>query len=291
MNKKINTIGVFAPSSWVEADNILASQKLLADYGIETYIHPQTFMKHNQSAGTSADKLKAFHELYDNPDISHIWAAGGGNRCLHWIDNIDYASLKEEKPVIGFSDVTALLNTLYAHKGFKGFHAQTFGRFRRFPQQGELLSLLRGEKITYTFDEAEIVKSGTAEGALVGGNLALFQYLPQTLPGHFWKDSILFIEDWNEELSRIDRMMLNLKRTDVLKEVKGIIFGEFSRMPEECGTPFEFTLKDLILEHTDGLDIPIIMNAPIGHGANLYPLPLGHTARLNAVDKGIVEIL
>lgn len=291
MTNEIKKIGVFAPSSWVEEERMQNTQEFLKQRGIDTYIHPQTFMRHNQSAGTSADKVKAFHDLYNNPDISHIWAAGGGNRCLHWIDDIDYGALKAEKPLIGFSDVTALLNALYAHKGFKGIHGQTFGRFSRFPQQEELLDLLRGGNITHNFTDAEIVKKGEAQGKLVGGNLALFQYLPQTLPGHFWKDGILFIEDWNEELSRIDRMMLNLKRTDVFKEVKGIIFGEFSRIPEECGTPFEFTLKDLILEHTDGLDIPIIMNAAIGHGEQLNPLPVGRMAKLSAQDKGIVEIL
>ena len=99
MTKTIGKIGVFAPSSWVEKENMERTQALLKEHGIETYIHPQTYLRHNQSAGTSADKLKAFHELYSDPEITHIWAAGGGNRCLHWIDDIDYASLKEEKPV------------------------------------------------------------------------------------------------------------------------------------------------------------------------------------------------
>ena len=282
MTKTIGKIGVFAPSSWVEKENMERTQALLKEHGIETYIHPQTYLRHNQSAGTSADKLKAFHELYSDPEITHIWAAGGGNRCLHWIDDIDYASLKEEKPVIGFSDVTALINALYAHKGFKGYHAQTFGRFSRFPHQDEMLSLLRGEKITYHFEEADVLKDGEAEGHLIGGNLALFQYLPQSLPGHYWKDGILFIEDWNEELSRIDRMMLNLKRTGVFKDVKGIIFGEFSRIPEECGTPFGFSLEDLILDHTEGLDIPILINAPIGHGKSLHPFIIGYKIKLSS---------
>lgn len=282
MNKEIKTIGVFAPSSHVEQESMEKTQMLLQDMGIQTYIHPQTYLRYNQSAGTSAEKLKAFHELYANPDISHIWAASGGNRCLHWIDDIDYDALTEEKPIIGFSDVTALLNALYAHKGFKGIHGQTFGRFKRFPQQEELLSLIRGEKFSYHLEEAQVLKDGEAEGHLIGGNLALFQYLPQSLPGNFWKDGILLIEDWNEELSRIDRMMLNLKRGGVFKDVKGIIFGEFSRIPEECGTPFGFTLEDLILDHTQGLDIPIIMNAHVGHGENLYPLPLGHKIKLSS---------
>lgn len=274
-------IGVFAPSSWVEKDSMLASQEVLRNMGIEVEIHPQTYLKYKQSAGTSAEKLKAFHELCADDSITHIWAASGGNRCLHWIDDIDYDALTTEKTIIGFSDVTALLNTLYAHKGFHGIHGQTFGRFKRFPQQDELLALIRGEKFSYHLEEAQILKEGSAEGHLIGGNLALFQYLPQTLPGEFWKDGILFIEDWNEELSRIDRMMLNLKRCGVYKQVKGIIFGEFSRIPEECGTPFEFTLEELIMDHTDGLDIPILTNAFIGHGENLYPLPLGKRVRMD----------
>ena len=148
-------------------------------------IHPQTYMRHNQSAGTSADKLNAFYELWENPQIDIIWAAGGGNRCLHWIDDIDYTRLKSEKPVIGFSDVTALINAIYAHKGYKTFHGPTFNKLYKNPQKDHLLKILSDENQSYECSQAKILNEGTASGHLIGGNLSIFQYIPQTLASAF----------------------------------------------------------------------------------------------------------
>ncbi len=279
----LKKIGIFSPSSWVEEEDINASVSFLQSHGVGTHIHPQTFARDNQSAGTHEAKLQAFYDLWYNPEISYIWAAGGGNRCLHWIDSIDYKRLDEAgapKPVIGFSDVTALLCGLYAHKGYSGIHGPTFNRLHKNPQREHLLGLLRGESTHYDFPDATAINHGQAKGHLIGGNLSVFQYLPQTLPGSFWDGAILFLEDCNEELSRLDRMLLHLRRLGVLPSVAAILLGDFGDLPES-GKPFGFTLNDIIQQHTQGLNIPILMDAPFGHGHNLFSFPIGAQAHID----------
>lgn len=275
--KKNDTIGIFAPSSWVEQNDIERSVRYVEEQGYKVHVHRQTYLREHQSAGTHAQKLAAFYDLWDNPDITCIWAAGGGNRALHWIDLIDYERLqKHPKLLVGFSDVTALINAVYAHTGIETIHGTTFNRLYKCPQKSEHLALLSGARIIYPDDNLQILREGKTSGALVGGNLSLFQYLPSTLPRNYCKDNILFLEDCNEELSRIDRMLLHLRRSGVLESAAGIIFGQFGDCPE-TGKPFGFSFEDIVSEHIENLNIPVIMNAAFGHGNDLYPLPIGAT--------------
>ena len=101
------------------------------------------------------------------------------------------------------------------------------------------------------------------------------------------KNSILFFEDVNEQLSRVDRYLCSFKRAGIFKNAAAIIFGQFSGNLEG-GRPFGFTLEDIIREHTDGLNIPVLMNAPFGHGNDLPAFPIGAHVRL---DHNVLTIL
>ncbi len=283
--KQGDTIGVFAPSSWVEREDIEKSATTLEKRGYKVFIHPQTYERENQSAGNHLQKALAFQGLWQRKDISAIWAAGGGNRCLHLTDTINFERLKSTpKPLIGFSDVTALLNAVYAHTNIPSIHGPVFKNIHKYNDLNDLLNLLEGKTISYTVTKENILHEGTARGNLIGGNLSLFQYLPQTLPKNFWEKGILFLEDCNEELSRIDRMILHLKRLGIFSSVNAIIFGEFTSI-QECGKPFGYTLKSIITEHTDGLNIPIFYNMPFGHGKNFAPMPIGIQAEIDTNKK------
>lgn len=274
-------IGVMAPSSYVEREDIEKSKALLEERGYRVFIHPQTYERRNQSAGDELQKSLALQGLWQRDDIKAVWAAGGGNRALHLLERINFKRMKDKpKPLIGFSDVTALLNGLYAHTGLPSVHGPVFSRLHKHKQVDQLLALLEGKETHMPLDEAGVVHPGKAQGVLIGGNLSLFQYLPKTLPGEFWKDAILFLEDCNEELSHIDRMLLQLKRLGVFDEVAGIIFGHFTDL-KDSGRPFGFSFDDLMVKHTAELRVPIIMNAPFGHGESLYALPVGQEILLD----------
>lgn len=280
-----DTIGVMAPSSYVEKKDIEKSKALLEKKGYKVFIHPQTYERENQSAGTHLQKTLALQGLWQRADIAAIWAAGGGNRAMHLLDSINFEAMnRKPKILIGFSDVTALLNAVTAHTNIPTVHGPVFKNLSGYKQLDHLLDLLAEKKISYPWNKIKVLSPGKAEGPLIGGNLSIFQYLPRTLPGEFWKDSLLFFEDCGEELSRVDRMLLHLRRSGILKDVRGIIMGQFTDS-KDTGRPFGFTLEDIIREHTESLGVPVVMNAPFGHGKELYAFPVGVKATLDTQKK------
>lgn len=271
-------IGVFAPSSYVEVKDIDVAKKFMEAQGFTVSVHPQTFERQKQSAGTHQQKIDALHDLYRDENVDVIWAAGGGNRALHILDDLDFDLIRANpKPMIGFSDVTALLNGTTVKTGVVNIHGPVFKHMNTAQTLKQLQSTMPLEKVS-------ILRQGSAEGPLFGGNLSLFQYLPETLGRDFTNGAILFLEDCNEELSRIDRMLLHLKRLGAFDKAAGLVFGQFTDL-QDSARPFGYTLEDIIREHTNGLNIPIIMNAPFGHGDDNYPFCIGQKTVLNADNK------
>lgn len=276
-----DTIGVMAPSSYIDRADIEAGQRALETLGYTVLIHPQTHTRLHQSAGTNAEKRDAFHDLLRSNDVKAIMLAAGGNRSLHWANDIDADLLRDNpKPVIGFSDATALLNIIHARTGLVTYHGPSLRWLAKYASNkadtAQCLDILGGGK-TITLDGASIARAGHATGSLVGGNASLFQYLLNdvNLDG-----AILFLEDWNIETSRLDLLFCALRRAGVFEKINGLILGTFDNL-QDTGRPFGFTLDDIIKEHTAGTSFPIIMNAPFGHGERLTTLPIGARATLH----------
>ena len=125
-----DTIGVMSPSSYITAEDLEASVKIIEARGYNVHVHPQTLTKHNQSAGTDTEKTDAFHDLIRDPNINAIFFSCGGNRALHWVDNIDFDLVRDNpKIIIGFSDCTAPLNIINAKTGLVTFHGPTLRWF------------------------------------------------------------------------------------------------------------------------------------------------------------------
>ena len=286
--KKGDTIGVMAPSSYVEKGKVEKAKSFLENKGFGVFIHPQTEARHNQSAGTNSQKIEAFHDLIKNPDIIAIFAAGGGNRALHILDMVDYNLVKANpKIIMGFSDVTALLNAVNAKTGLTTFHGPVVTWIPELADMFDFnLGLLSGEIPEYPMEHSRILREGHAKGHLVGGNLSVFHLMPNTEFAPVTKGGILFLEDLREEINKIDRMLLQLRRTGVMAEIKGIICGNFRDLGDN-GRPYGFTLDDLLLEHTQGYDIPIVMDAPFGHCKQLYAMPIGGLAELSASNNKV----
>lgn len=281
--KQGGCIGVFAPSSWVERKDIERSVKTMEGLGYKVFVHPQTYEREHQSAGSHLQKAMAFQGLWQRDDIHVIWAAGGGNRCLHLLDIINFEKLRgKPKALIGFSDVTALLNSVTEKTGITTYHGPVFKNLhkyrglQKYRELDQLFDLLRGDQSKYPLKKENILHPGKAEGRLWGGNLSLFQYLT----GDHIKDGIIFLEDCNEELSRIDRMLCHLRRCGVFQNARALVFGEFTQL-QDSTKPFGYTIEDIIKEHTESLNIPILYNMPFGHGKNLYTFPIGQIAMID----------
>jgi muramoyltetrapeptide carboxypeptidase len=276
-----DTIGVMAPSSYVDAADLDAGKAVLETMGYKVVIHPQSHARLNQSAGTNAEKRDAFHDLLRSNDINAIMFAAGGNRALHWANDVDSDIVKAHaKPVIGFSDATAPLNILSARTGLVTYHGPSLRWLAKNAankaDKTQCLDILGGGK-TIPLDDATVARAGKATGRLAGGNASLFQYLLNDVN---LANAILFLEDWNIETSRLDLLFCTLRRAGVFDKINSLILGTFDNL-QDTGRPFGFTLEDIIQEHTAGTDFPIIMNAPFGHGERLITLPIGASATLD----------
>lgn len=281
--KQGDTIGVMAPSSRVETADLEAGVKALTDRGYNVFIHPQSFEQLHQSAGKTDQKVKALHDLAREPSIKAIVFAGGGNRALHVLDHLDYALIqKYPKIYMGFSDCTALLNAITAKSGIVTYHGPVVKRLPSNLQIDENFALLEGRTKEITMHGAQILKrgAGSAKGILFGGNLSLVRALREDdLPKS--KGGILFLEDVSEEYSKIDRDFAALRRSGLLEKAGALVLGQFTDL-RDSGTPFGFSFEDIVLEHTDGLDIPVLINAPFGHEKSLnLALPVGATVLLD----------
>lgn len=288
-DKDKDVIGVFAPSSYIEQEDIEMSQGFLEQLGYKVFIHPQTYNRHNQFAGTIDERIHALNDLWHTPEIGAIWCAGGGNGATWLIDHLYYERLRENpKPIIGFSDITALSSALYAHAGLNSIHGHVFKHIHDVNDRdlNATLDLLCGKNVEIPLDNAQIVKPGSAEGHLIGGNLSVFQYLMHTLPRRIWQGSILCLEDFAEELSHLDRTLLFFKRAGIFEQINGLILGEFINL-KDTGRPYGIDFKDIILGHLEDINIPVIFNAPFGHGENNFPLPIGSRISLNTKNKTI----
>ena len=281
---KGNIIGIMAPSSRVDKDILSQAERLIEKRGFQVYIHPQTYLKNHQSAGTPEQKAAAFHDLIAEKDISAIFCARGGNGAGMMLEHLDFKLIaKNPKIIMGYSDVTALLNAIYKKTGIVGFHGPMGHGLIKQPKKqiDQCFAMLSGEFAALDMPKVTILKRGKASGTLLGGNLSVLCSLLGTPYAPNFNGAILFIEDVGEEMSRIDRNLRHLRNAGIFKQLTGLIVGSFTDIQDKGKTPYGFSLKECILNATDGIDIPVLLNAPLGHGKDLYTLPVGAIARLN----------
>jgi len=279
-----DTIGVFAPSGFVEEKYIAAGKEAFESRGYKVFIHPQVGLRQNQFAGSRSEKLSAFHDLILRADIKAIVCAIGGNGALHLLDGVDYAAVATHpKTLMGFSDVTALLNAVNAKTGLITFHGPNFGSFLRIaPSFADLaFAVLEGRAQSVPLPGLRTLRPGAAQGRLMGGNLSMVQALAGTpfLPD--MAGCILFIEDTNDHFSRYDRMLCHLRLSGVLGHLAGIVIGEFSNSQDNPARPFGQTVEEMVLTHTADSGIPVFAGAPFGHGENLPVFPIGLEVELD----------
>lgn len=279
-----DTIGVMSTSCWLEEQDLLSAQTFIENKGYKVYLHPQSTARHHQSAGTAKEKITALHDLFANPEIKMIVGARGGNRAMSMMPGLDFDLIRRHpKILMGYSDLTILLNGIFAQTGLVTYHGPLF---REWPKRGDDLiymqDMLGGNKKEIALEGAQVIRAGrSASGTILGGNLSVLQGLLGTRYAPDFKNSILLLEDVGDHLSRYDRMLGHLRNAGIFDQIGALVVGGFTEVQDDSDRPFGFTLEDIIAEHTAGTDFPIIMNAPFGHGARLITLPIGQTATLD----------
>ncbi|MFU8792493.1 MAG: GNAT family N-acetyltransferase [Acholeplasmataceae bacterium] len=287
------TIGVFAPSSPAQADDLNAGVEKLKSLGFSVVVAPHCLDSHfDYLAGYDKDRIDDIHALYQDPKVDMLMAMKGGYGTPRIADHLDYALIKKHpKPLIGFSDVTLLLNLIYYHTEQVSYHGPmvvgdfTYD-FNEKSYQSFLDVTLKNEHITYDFSNETSVKTitkGITEGILVGGNLTLLCVLIQMVDRSYFKDKILLIEEVNESIYRIDRMLNMLRVAGVFNQIKGLIVGTLSLKNK----PDNNKAYQLFKETCGHLDIPFIYHLPFGHEKNRLTCPIGSHMILDATNKTI----
>jgi muramoyltetrapeptide carboxypeptidase len=279
--QKGDTVAIVSTARKNLDNNLKPAIDLLHSWGLEVVIGKTIGLEHHQLAGTDAQRAADFQEQMDNPNIKAIWCVKGGYGTVRVIDLLDFTNFKNNpKWIVGFSDITVLHNHLNT-MGFKTIHGVmpvTVARATPAAIDG-LHTALFGAPLKYTVAPHAKNKAGTATGELVGGNLSILYSLMGSPSAIDCKDKILFIEDLDEYLYHIDRMMMNLKRNGCLESVKGIIVGSMTQMKDN-DIPWGKDAIEIVEDVIQKYSIPVIYNFPAGHIRDNRALILGSTVQM-----------
>ncbi len=281
--KKGDKIALTCPARWVDTADIETAVTLFKSWGLEVVLGETIGKKEHQYGGSDDERRADFQHLLDDTAIKAIIAARGGYGTVRMFDDLNFDSyMNHPKWIIGFSDITFL----HAQQNFKlGVESMHAIMPLTIPGNSEasILSLkqaLFGHKNTYQIDTHPLNRTGNAEAMLVGGNLSILYAMLGTSSRLNFENCTLFIEDLDEYLYHIDRMMIALKRAGKLKHLRGLIVGGMSDMKDNT-IPFGKTAEEIIREHVEEYQYPVCFNFPAGHIADNRTLILGRKAILN----------
>ena len=282
-------IGICAPSSAITRERFEAGCASLADAGCSLVIHPQTYQIAGQIAGNAEIRASALQNLLCDDGLDGIFCAAGGHRAAEILPLLDWNSIAASRPkiVMGFSDNSVLINALAARLGWVSVFGPTVQYFSKLqltdpPSIDFTWKLLRGSEPVYPLD----YNGPLVEGRIIVCTLSLLPLLLNTSDILSLHKAILCIEDCNEELSSIDRLMLHLKRHGVFDQIGALVCGSFTDLTDS-GRPFGFGFEDIVRHHAGST--PVAFNAPFGHGDKLYALPLGVQGRLHNNELTLLE--
>ena len=264
--QKGDTIAILATARKNIDDNLKPAIDLLHSWGLEVVIGKSIGLDDNQLAGTDAQRAEDFQQQLDNPNIKAIWCVRGGYGTVRIIDLLDFTKFKQNpKWIIGFSDVTVLHS--YVNKlNIASIHAAmpvTVGR-ASVESVETLRQAIFGESPKYEIPYSPANRLGNAKGEIVGGNLSIIYSLMGSNAQIDCKGKILFIEDLDEYLYHIDRMMMSLKRCGCFDGLNGLIIGTMSKMRDN-DIPWGKNANQIIADVTKEYSFPILYNFPAGH--------------------------
>ena len=286
--KKGDTVAIVCTARKFFPEEAKPAIDLLESWGLKVKLGKTVGLDSCQLGGTDAVRAADFQEQLDNDNIKAIWCARGGYGTVRIIDLIDFSKFKKQpKWVMGFSDVTVLhshINTL----NVATLHSIMPFTVPKAPEEVKqtFKNALFGIKNSYTIPSKSYDKKGVAKGELVGGNLSIIYSLLGSKSSIDTKDKILFIEDLDEYLYHIDRMLYNMKRNDYFKNVKGIIVGSMRDMHDN-EIPFGQNEVQLITEIARELNIPIAFEFCAGHQKDNRTLILGSQVSFEVNDSEI----
>lgn len=287
---KGDAVAIVAPARKISEAELACAVSILEKAGLRVLLSPQLFGSSHQFSGTDAARAADMQWAVDHPEAKAIWCARGGYGGMRIVDRVDFSALRRRpKWLCGYSDTTVF----HAHlqrMGMESLHCtmpvnvtpETAGSLS---VQTMLQALMQGT-LDYAVAAHPMNRAGCAEGEICGGNLSLL-YAVQASASDLQTDGkILFIEDLDEYLYHIDRMMLSLKRSGKLEKLAGLLVGDLSDMHDNA-VPFGKTAAEIVWEHVAEYRYPVCFGFPAGHAdaAGNHALIFGRRALLNVDNE------
>jgi muramoyltetrapeptide carboxypeptidase len=283
-------IGIIAPARKVLQQEVHPAIKFLTGKGFMVKTAPHLYASFHQFAGTEEQRASDFMEMIEDKSVKAILCARGGYGSVRLLEHMNFRKLQQTpKWIVGYSDITVFHGLLNGWYGIETIHGPMPFNFPADGLGNEsldcLLRVLMGENPTYTVAPNPFNKSGKAEGTLVGGNLSILYSLSGTDADINPQGKILFIEDLDEYLYHIDRMMMNLKTSGKLNSIVGLIVGGLTEMKDNH-TPFGFTPYEIVTNALKEYNIPVCFDFPAGHVDPNLSLIMGRKVNLEVNSSG-----
>lgn len=276
---------VLAISSPSELTRIEAGARMLEERGLRVTLASNISERHRgYLAGTDEARQEQLNHYLRSDEFDAFFFARGGYGAMRILDGIDYDAITANpRPIIGFSDITALHQAIAVRCGVGSFHGPMVNLdwFNGLSPEIEqwFWSMLAGDApLVRRFTGEQVLFEGTAEGVLFGGCLSLTTALTGT-PYDFWiDDGIWFFEDVEEPAYRVDRMLTHLRLSGRLKKIRAVVIGKL----KGCGSDDE--MVSLLREFFGSSNIPVIRDLPFGHHGDNLLLPVGGLVRIDTRD-------
>ena len=286
---KDDKIGIIAPARCINFEEVHPSIRVFQKWGLEVVLGTNIFRKCNQFAGKDELRLADLQQMLDDDSIRAIICARGGYGTVRIVDGIDFTAFrKNPKWIVGYSDVTVLHSHIHRHLGVETLHAimpiNITGNDGVNDALDTLKNALFGKIHSYSYPVTTLARPGVAEGILTGGNLSILYSLMGSTSEIDTDGKILFLEEVDEYLYHIDRMMMNLKRSGKLDKLKGLIIGGMERMNDNT-IPYGRSANEIISEAVAGYNYPVCFDFPSGHGENNLALILGRNVKLKIGEE------
>ncbi|MEQ8703004.1 MAG: LD-carboxypeptidase [Phaeodactylibacter sp.] len=295
-----DTVGFVTPGSYISDESLEQAVSNMLKLGLRVKMGKNIRAKHGFVAGTDQQRLDDLHTMFSDRSVDAVWCARGGYGCTRLLPKIDYDLIRRNpKILIGYSDITALLNAIYHKTGLVTFHgpvgASEFSTYTEAQVRAVLMDGTAPYPIPLSEDneasedslfQPEVIRKGQAEGVLMGGNLSLLAAMAGTgyLPDP--TGAIVFMEDVGEAPYRVDRMLTQLRQAWPLKAANGIALGVFADCAKKEGSD-SLTLSETLQEQLRPTDTPTAYGLPFGHIDHQCTFPVGVRARFDAAARSI----
>lgn len=295
-----STIGLICPAGGFEDYKpIVLASRYLKKHGYKVKLGDSLLnlqKSYKYLSGSDEERLGDLLDFWFDKTVDAIFCLKGGYGSLRLLNKIDFNKLKNIKKIfLGFSDITVLLLAMYSRTNMITFHAPMLGadflKKNLTPKDKSsemcMFNMLRDPAFKFSYsskDEGITINPGKTSGYLLGGNLTSLCSMIGT--GYFpdFRDSVLFLEDVNEEPYTIDRMLTQLIMSGIFNKVTGVIFTSFNNSGFKSKKQVATLIKDKMTRYK----IPIIYYFPSGHGAKNYILPIGRKVFFDADNKSLI---